>query len=69
MMERRSRYNYIMKRNERKTDELHKVLESMALKDYEGYIENNDIPASRTLRSYFDEYMKEHGLTLPERAS
>lgn len=55
-----------MKRNERKTDELHKVLESMALKDYEGYIENNDIPASRTLRSYFDEYMKEHGLTRKE---
>lgn len=38
----------------------------MALKDYEGYIENNDIPASRTLRSYFDEYMKEHGLTRKE---
>ena len=52
-----------MKRNEPKTDELHKVLQSMTLNDYEGYIENNDIPSHRTLRTFFDEYMKEHGLT------
>ena len=52
-----------MKKQEQKTDELHKVLESMSLKDYGNYITDHDIPSSRTIRSYFEDYINEHGLT------
>lgn len=52
-----------MKKQEQRTDELHKILESMSLKDYDNYIKDQDIPSSRTLSSYFEDYIKEHGLT------
>lgn len=51
-----------MKKQEQKTDELHKILESMSLKDYGNYVTEHDI-SSRTIQSYFEDYMKEHGLT------
>ena len=52
-----------MKKQEQKTDELHKVLESMSLKDYDTYISDHDIPSSRTIQSYFEDYIQEHGLS------
>ncbi len=55
-----------MKKHEQKTDELHKVLQSMTLKEYDSYISENDILPSRTIQSYFEEYMKEHGLSKKE---
>lgn len=52
-----------MKKEEKRTDELHKILESMSLKDYGSYISENNIPSSRTLPSYFEEYLRTHGLS------
>lgn len=50
-------------KKERKTNELHKILQSMTLKDYGNYIEENDILPSRTIQAYFDSYIQEHGLS------
>ena len=52
-----------MKKQEQQTDELHKILKSMSLKDYDSYIKGHDIPSSRTIQSYFEDYIKEHSLS------
>lgn len=53
-------------KKEQKTNELHKVLKSLSLKEYESYIAENDILPPRTIQSYFEEYIREHGLTKKE---
>ena len=55
-------YNTTMSKKEQITNELHKVLQSMGLKDYDNYINENDITGDQTLQSYFEEYMASHGL-------
>lgn len=52
-----------MNRSEPQTNELHKVLKTMTLKEYDTYIEENDIPPCRTIQSYFAEYIKDHNLS------
>ena len=52
--------------NKKKTDELHKALESMSLKDYGTYISENDILPVPSVSSFFEDYIKEHGLTRKE---
>lgn len=55
-------YNTIMGKKEQITNELHTLLESMGLKDYDDYIAANDITGDLTIQSYFEEYMADHGL-------
>ena len=55
-------YNTIMSKKEQITNELHTLLESMGLKDYDDYITANDITGDLTIQSYFEEYMADHGL-------
>ncbi len=45
------------------TNELHILLESMGLEDYDAYVSEHDINGELTIQSYFESYMKEHGLT------
>lgn len=45
------------------TNELHKLLESMGLEDYDAYISGQEISGNLTIQSYFEGYIKEHGLS------
>ena len=56
-------YNTIMSKKEQITNELHTLLESMGLKDYDAYITANDISGDLTIQSYFEDYMADHGLS------
>ena len=59
-------YNITMRKKEQLTNELHTILESMGLDDYDHYIIQNDISDDMTIHSFLQQYLKDHGMTKKE---